>query len=164
MRPEHFERLFAEHAEPLLGYLTYRTGNRALAEDLLADTFERVLRARRPFDPRKASEKTWLYTIALNCLTDHVRRQAAESRALARVGQPDHVEPDRADSFHDREDLLAALMTLSEEEREAVALRYGGDLPVKEVARITGTNRTTAEARIYRGLKRLRAWLEPEGA
>src|SRR5436309_15945003 len=85
MRNTDFERLYSEHAEPLLGFLAYRTGDRALSEDLLADTFERVLRARRPFDRRKASEKTWLYAIALNCVRDHARRQAAESRALERA-------------------------------------------------------------------------------
>src|SRR3954470_6331520 len=61
-----FERLYAEHAGPLLAFLTYRTGDAVLAEDLLADTFERVLRARRRFDPRRGSQKAWLYTIALN--------------------------------------------------------------------------------------------------
>src|SRR6266480_5949263 len=85
MRQDQFERLYEEHARPLLAFLAYRTGNRVLAEDILADTFERVLRARRRFDPRKASEKTWLYSIALNCLRDSGRRQAAESRALERA-------------------------------------------------------------------------------
>src|SRR2546422_7922831 len=85
MREEDFEQLYADHAQPLFGFLAYRTGDRALAEDLLADTFERVFRARRLFDRRKASEKTWLYSIALNCLRDHGRRRAAEGRALERA-------------------------------------------------------------------------------
>ncbi len=71
--------------QALFGFLIYRTGDRVLAEDLLADTFERALRARRRFDPRKASEKTWLYAIALNCLRDHARRRGTEGRALERI-------------------------------------------------------------------------------
>src|SRR2546422_3555431 len=86
MREEDFEQLYADHAQPLFGFLVYRTGDRALAEDLLADTFERAFRARRLFDRGKASEKTWLYAIALNCLRDHGRRKAAEGRALVRAG------------------------------------------------------------------------------
>src|SRR4051812_26451003 len=58
MRREDFERLYDEHAQPLYGFLLYRTGDRALSEDLLGDTFERVLRSRRRFDPRKGSETT----------------------------------------------------------------------------------------------------------
>src|SRR5215210_5646050 len=85
MRQDEFERLYAEHAQSLLGFLVYRTGDRALAEDVMADAFEKVLRTRRRYDRRKASEKTWLYTIALNCLRDSARRHAAEERALSRA-------------------------------------------------------------------------------
>ena len=85
MRERDFERLFSEHAEPLFAFLAYRTGDTALAEDVLAETFERVLRARRGFDARKGGEKTWLYTIALNRLRDRLRTRAAESRAFERA-------------------------------------------------------------------------------
>src|ERR671914_1505787 len=85
MRDDEFERLYAAEAQGLFGFLAYRTGNRALAEDLLADAFERALRARGRFDRRRGSEKTWLYAIALNVLRDHARRAAARSRAVERL-------------------------------------------------------------------------------
>ena len=92
MQGKAFERVYADHAEALLRFLIFRTGDRVLAEDLLADTFERVLRTGRRFDPRKASEKTWLYTIALNLLRDHARREGVAERALERVGaRPDAI-------------------------------------------------------------------------
>src|SRR5687767_12285850 len=50
IREEEFERLYASHAQRLFGFLAYRTGDRALAEDLVADTFERVMRGGRRFD------------------------------------------------------------------------------------------------------------------
>ena len=49
MTHETFERLYRDHSKALLGFLVYKTGDRALAEDLLVDTFERVLTARRGF-------------------------------------------------------------------------------------------------------------------
>src|SRR5688500_1691545 len=96
MRDDEFERLYAAEAAGLFSFLAYRTGDRALAADLLADAFERALRARRRFDRRKASQKTWLYAIALNCLRDHARRTAAEGRALERVGAPGEGSADAA--------------------------------------------------------------------
>jgi len=161
MRGEQFERLYSQHAAPLLAFLTYRTGDRALAEDLLADTFERVLRARRPFDRRRASEKTWLYAIALNLLRDQARRAAAGARALDRVAAvqgPAAEEPAFA-AIEQQDALQRALAGLSEEEREAVALRYGADLTVPEIARLKGERLTTVEGRIYRALRKLRAEL-----
>jgi RNA polymerase sigma factor (sigma-70 family) len=157
MRGEAFERLYAEHAQPLLGFLAYRTGDRVVAEDLLADTFERVLRARRPFDRRRASEKTWLYSIALNCLTDYQRRRAAEGRALERAGAPEPVMgASGEDAVGARDAVMRALEALSEEEREAIALRYGAELTVPEIAKLTGQKRTTVEGRVYRALGKLR--------
>jgi DNA-directed RNA polymerase specialized sigma24 family protein len=55
LRDEDFERLYAEHAAPLLSFLTLRTSDRALAEDLLADTFECVLRRGSTFGSERAT-------------------------------------------------------------------------------------------------------------
>jgi RNA polymerase sigma factor (sigma-70 family) len=158
MREDDFERLYSEHAQPLFGFLVYRTGDRTLAEDLLADTFEKAFRARRLFDRRRASEKTWLYSIALNCLRDHGRRKAAEGRALERVHSPTGGDdPEGMAGMVERHgDLSLALEALSDEEREAIALRYGADLTVPEIAKLKGEKLTTIEGRVYRALRKLR--------
>jgi RNA polymerase sigma factor (sigma-70 family) len=157
MRDEAFERLYAEHAQALFGFLSYRTSDRALAEDLLADTFERALRARRRFDRRKASEKTWLYAIALNCLRDNARRRASEGRALERIASAPSVAPTAdVEEVADRDLVSRSLALLSEQEREAIALRFGAELTVPEIAKLTGEPLTTVEGRVYRALRKLR--------
>jgi RNA polymerase sigma factor (sigma-70 family) len=161
MRDEDFERLFEEHAGPLLGFLVYRVGDRALAEDVLATAFERALRARRRFDRRKASEKTWLYAIALNCLKDEARRRSAEARALEGAAVASAEPRAWTADIEDRELLGAALGELAPEEREAVALRFGADMTVPEIARLLGVSLTTAEGRVYRALRKLRERLDP---
>jgi RNA polymerase sigma-70 factor (ECF subfamily) len=155
-----FDRLFAEHAEPLLSFLVMRTGDRTLAEDLVADTFERALRRRSMFDRTRGTEKAWLYSIALNLLRDGARRKAVERRVLARVGvDEDHVE-DHVWEVHRRGSVLEALEVLTPEEREAVALRFGGDLTVPEMAVALGVPLTTMEGRLYRALRKLRTELD----
>jgi RNA polymerase sigma-70 factor (ECF subfamily) len=162
MRQQNFDRLYAEHAAPLLAFLDYRTGDRALAEDLLADTFERVLRARQRFDPRRGSEKAWLYTIALNLLRDHTRRVASGERALEQVaaGTHGHATAGHVEPIEQRDAVRRALRGLSPEEREVVALRYGADLSLVEIAKITGLKLSTVEGRIYRALRKLKERLE----
>jgi RNA polymerase sigma factor (sigma-70 family) len=163
MRDDEFEALYAAEAQGLFAFLVYRTGDRALAEDLMADAFERALRARGRFDRRRGSRKTWLYAIALNVLRDHVRRAAAEGRALERVGGAgaEGTEDRAIAGLGERDALFAALATLSEEEREAVALRFGADLSVPEVARALGEPLQRVEGRVYRALRKLRDRLEP---
>jgi RNA polymerase sigma-70 factor (ECF subfamily) len=162
MRDDQFDRLYSAHSQALFGFLAYRTGDRALAEDLLADTFERALRARRRFDRRKGSEKAWLYAIALNCLRDHGRRTVAQGRALERAGTAAQTgNPDPAlESVEQHDELSRALGALSDEERETIALRYGADLTVPEIAKVTKNRLTTAEGRLYRALKKLREELD----
>ncbi len=164
MRAQEFERLFSEHAKPLFAFLVYRCGDRGLAEDVLADTFERALLARRRFDRRKASEKTWLYSIAINRLRDEQRRRNAERRAVERAAMLLQVAGDDYARIAIRDELRSALALLPGEEREVIALRFGAGLGIPEIARITGKPRTTAEGRLYRGLGRLRDRLAPDRA
>ena len=155
MKDSDFERLYAAEAQGLFAFLAYRTGDRALAEDLLADAFERALRSRVKYDRRRGSEKTWLYAIALNLLRDHARRAAAEGRAYERVG----AGADALDVFggvEARDEIGRALNVLSGEEREAISLRFGAELTVPEIAVVLGEPLTTIEGRVYRALRKLR--------
>jgi RNA polymerase sigma factor (sigma-70 family) len=158
MMRDEFERLYEAEAAGLFSFLAYRTGDRALAEDMLADAFERALRARGRFDRRKASQKTWLYAIALNVLRDHVRRAAAETRALERAGNPSE-KMDPLASIEHRDELGRAMNALSAEEREAIAMRFGADLTVPEIAKVLGEPLTTVEGRVYRALRKLKSEL-----
>jgi RNA polymerase sigma-70 factor (ECF subfamily) len=157
MRRDAFERLYADHAEPLLGFLIYRTGDRALAEDLLADAFERAIRARSRFDRRRGREKTWLYTIAMNCLRDHRRREGAEERALERAAAGGAAaSDDPAEAVADRDAVGRAMQALTEEERDAIALRYGADMSLPEIAELAGLPLTTVRGRVYGAMEKMR--------
>ena len=156
------ERLYRRHAASLYGFLAYRTGDGALAEDLLADVFERVLRTRRPFDPRRGSETSWLYAIALNVLRDHGRRRSREARGAAGGLPAEDVDPGPENAVLLRSDLRRAMAVLSEDEREVVSLRFGADLTAPQIARVTDASLTTVEGRLYRALRKLRAELDGE--
>ena len=168
MRDAAFERLYHEYATPLFKFFLYRIGDRTVAEDLVSDTFERVLRARGRFDPRRGSEAAWIYSVALNRLRDYARRAEAEGRALekaAQGGQP--LEGGRSEAGESalraveaKQTVFGALEFLSDDEREAVALRYGADLTLAQTARAIGERRTTVEGRIYRALRKMRTHLD----
>ena len=157
MRDADFDRLYRREAQGLYGFLAYRTGDRSLAEDLLADTFERALRARRGYDRRRGTERNWLYAIALNLLRDHARRAATEGRAVERIGPGASLTAESgAEDVERRDELQRALATLADEEREAIALRFGAELTVPEMAGALGLPLTTVEGRVYRALRKLR--------
>jgi RNA polymerase sigma factor (sigma-70 family) len=159
MRGNEFESLYAEHAEPLLAFLAYRTGDRRLAEDITADTFERVLRKRRTLDPRKGSSKTWIYTIALNLLRDHLRREQAHQRSVERIG-PVNAVSSPLELVGTRDAVQRALQTLRDDERETIALRFGADLTFPEIAQILRCPVSTVEGRTHRALHKLKEVLD----
>jgi RNA polymerase sigma-70 factor (ECF subfamily) len=159
------ERLFAEHSQAVYGFLVYRVGDATVAEDLLGDTFERVVRSRRRFDARKGSEQAWIYTIALNCLRDHLRRRKAEGEALERLSADGaRSQDDVADRLHEHDALFRHLDQLHPREREVIALRYGADLRLEDIATVTGKRLSTVRGRLYSALERLRAALDEEEA
>ena len=151
---EALDRLYTEYAAGLLGFLTYQTGDRSLAEDIVADTFERVLRSRSRWRGH-ASAKTWLYAIAMNRVRELARRRGAESRALEHVSG-DSTPVDDVAAVGDRDLLQRGLDTLSAEDRTIIALRYGADLSLREIAEALGERQSAVEARLYRALRRLR--------
>ena len=159
MTDPEFERLVRRHAGDLYAFLLYRTGDHHLAEELVGDTLERAYRARDRFDRRRASEKTWLITIALNRWRDLLRREDSERAALERAaeGRDDSTDMQK---FDERRALLDGLAALAPEEREVVALSYGADLTAKQIAQLLETPVTTVQGRLYRGLRRLRDVLE----
>jgi RNA polymerase sigma-70 factor (ECF subfamily) len=161
MKAADFDRLYDEIAPDLFSFLAYRTGDSHLAEDLVAETFERVFRARKKFDPRKASEKTWIYSIALNRLRDHTRRTATEGRTLIKVGSNQDAAPAELDAVYERDLVFRAMVDLSDEERHAISLRFGGDLTVPEIAKLMQEPLTTVEGRVYRALRKMRDALAP---
>ena len=56
-------------------YVAYRIGSGADAEDVTSETFERALRYRGSFDPRRGDPAAWLIGIARRCITDAARRR-----------------------------------------------------------------------------------------
>ncbi len=112
----------------------------------------------------------WLYTIARNQLATYLRKGYAEQRAIQRLGIEREPASDallreveeRAGLSALRTELRDALGELSEETRQAVALRVVEEQPYREVARRLQISEVAARARVSRGLQTLAATLDPE--
>jgi len=133
-------------------YLLFLTGNRAVAEDLTGETFEKAFRSWRRFDPRRGTPRAWLCRIARSTALDHFRAEERRRRREERYarGAPTVDEPGLGSG-----PLEAALVQLSPAEREVVALRVLLDLDGPTAARVLGISATACSTRLSRALKRL---------
>jgi RNA polymerase sigma-70 factor, ECF subfamily len=153
--------LVERHQRPLTGYLDRLVGpDWALAQDLVQETFLRVLRQHtcrgsRPFKP-------WLYAIATNLARDHFK-SAAVQRATR---LDDQFEARLADWVAGPEDqalaaergaaITEALGSLSAEYRATLALRFYNGLSLHEIADALDVPLGTVKSRLSVGLRRLR--------
>jgi RNA polymerase sigma-70 factor (ECF subfamily) len=142
-----------EHLDDVYAYLVYLTRDRSLAEDLVADTFEKALRSWRRFDARRGSARTWLCQIARTTALDWFRAEERRRRREERAAAPEHVDASFAEGLSP--DLEAALAELSAAEREVIALRILLELDGDEAARVLGISPTAVSTRLSRALKKL---------
>ena len=154
---------YEQHGEAVYNYVRFQVAEPDAAEDIVADTFLRAVRAADRFDPAGGGARGWLLAIARNLVRDH-RRRARLRRYVALGTLGDLVED--APSPEERQlrkeavgRLLDALATLGEGDREIVSLRYGSGLDGREVAELLGISETSVRTRLWRALKRLKAAL-----
>ena len=153
--PISFADAAERHLDDVYGYLVYLTGDRGLAEDLAAETFEKALRSWRRFDPARGSAKTWLCQLARTTALDHWR---SERRRRGREDAYVREEPSAAEGPLVpglSPDLERALLSLSAAEREVVALRVLLELDGPTAARLLGISATACSTRLSRALTRL---------
>jgi RNA polymerase sigma-70 factor, ECF subfamily len=138
-------------------YLLTMTKDAALAEDLTSETFERALRRWHRFDPRRATEKTWLLMLARSAALDHFRAEARRQRREERfVGDQDREqEAELPVDLGLSPALEEALAELSAAEREVIALRVVLELDGDAAARVLGISRTSCSTRLSRALRKL---------
>jgi RNA polymerase sigma-70 factor (ECF subfamily) len=137
--------LYDEALPQVYGYLLSRCGQRALAEDLTAETFLAAVDTVRGDQPVSIA---WLIGVARHKLADHWRRQAREERSLALV--PDERADDPWDGVLDAVTAREVLDRLGPHHRLALTLRYLDGLPVPEVARLLDRTLHATEALLVR--------------
>ena len=141
----------------IYAYVAYRVGEGAEAEDLTSETFERALRYRGSYDPRRGEPVAWLIGIARRCI-EGARLRPEPVATAKETADPLDVEG----STIERLTLAQAVERLDERDRELIALRYGSDLSARQIAEVLDLRTNAVEVALHRALARLRKLLEAE--
>ncbi|MDO8735974.1 MAG: sigma-70 family RNA polymerase sigma factor [Thermoleophilia bacterium] len=161
---EEFDEVYRSYLKPVYAFVAYRVVSRADAEDVTSATFEKAWRAFSRFDSTKGAVSTWLFTIARNCLNDHLRRQVRRPPSVELnegLKSDAHDQPeDRLQALELRRELLVAIESLNDSEREILALKFGGSLNNREIGRLLSISESNAGTILYRSLIKLKNQLE----
>jgi RNA polymerase sigma-70 factor (ECF subfamily) len=153
-----WDAVYAEQLPRVYNFFRYRCGNAADAEDLTSITFEKAWRGRDRYRRDKGAFSTWLFTIARNAAVDHYRVRAPvvplDEAALvaAMAATPEDQTADRSDVAR----LAVLLKTLSDRDRDLIALKYGAEMSNREIASATGLSESNVGTILHRAVQALR--------
>jgi RNA polymerase sigma-70 factor, ECF subfamily len=168
-----FTSLVRRHQAPLYNFALRQLGAQAVAEEVVQDTFVRVVQNATEFK-HEARFTTWVYTILRNLCIDQLRRRALrrhpsldERSSRGRGGEEEgptlleqtadtraSVERE-ATSIELKERIARAVEALPDEQKEVFLLRELSNLPFKEIAEVTGVPENTVKSRMRYALERL---------
>ena len=137
----------------LVGALRLYLGDLDLATELAQEALVRVIE-RWPQVSTMDQPEAWTYKVAFNLARSRLRRRLAERRAHDRSGPPadEAAGPDLADALAVR----TAIAGLPPRQRQAIVLRYFGDLPLAAVADAMGCKPGTVKAHLHQAVAALR--------
>ena len=168
--PHAFARLYDRYDRPCFLFIrrTLGAGHGDAAEDLHQETWISISKGARAFDPRMASFRTWLFTIARRKVWDHFRRQRvtilASVPADAAMTIPDEgpTPLDQVESRELAQRLLTAVEALPLAQRDVFVLFAHADLSLEEISKITCAGLETTRSRLRYARATLRLTLAAE--
>lgn len=159
--PQALAVLFDRHHRRLLAFFVKLGHGRSGGEDLVQETFLRMLRYANSFRP-DAKFLPWMYQVARNAAADGYQRrpreEAHDHEALEGFGLAAADSPDAAHGAQELEvRLQRALLMLPREKRELVLLSRVRQLGTDDLARLFGCSTNAVKVRLHRSLEELRA-------
>ncbi len=164
---EAFRELVERYSPPLYNFLA-RIAGRTNATDLSQETFLKAWKNLRGFDVKRASFKTWLFTIARNTATDFLRKKKIPTLPEREDGEDPFSEipdeellPDRAmEKLQDTEFLNGILEKLPPDYRMVLVLHYEEEMTFDEIGKVMGKPLNTVKSAHRRAILTLRRMLE----
>lgn len=153
-----FADLYREHLAAVFNYCLFRIGERAVAEDLTAETFERAWRARRRYRPERAAFNTWLFTISRRVVSNWMRGRSRRRMVQLdeRLADTAPLPESRLEEAERKAQLRDLIRTLNDREQELIALKFGAGMSNRQIAQLMGKSETAIGSALYRVMAKLR--------
>jgi RNA polymerase sigma factor (sigma-70 family) len=160
---QEFEQVYLRNVDVLMGYFARRCRDPQTVADLTSETFVRAMDGFARFDPRRGSDRAWLFGIAAHVFARHCEQSAGDRDAVARLGgrrvlNEDEIEElaERIDAEREGAALMQRYAALAPVERAAIELVDLEGLTPKEAALALGVSGVAFRKRLSRARSRLR--------
>ena len=156
-----FGRIFDHYHGPVYRYVVSRVQRPSDAEDLTQLVFVKALEALPRYESRGIPFGGWLFRLARNAVIDHVRthRDHADLEVVALQAGRDAGPEEIVAVRQALDEVAAALEALTDEQREAIALRFFAGLSAREAAEVMGKQEGTVRGLQFRAIAAMRRTL-----
>jgi RNA polymerase sigma-70 factor, ECF subfamily len=162
MDNDAFAGFYERSARPLWAYLARVSGDAALADDLMQESYVRFLCAARTWDG-EVSGRRYLFRIATNLLKDHWRR--AKSPSIEEIPEEHFAVSQNAGQFESQAMLGPALAAMRPRDRQLLWLAYAEGYSHREIAEVTGLAAASIRLLLFRARRKIARLLrEPASA
>jgi RNA polymerase sigma-70 factor (ECF subfamily) len=162
--PAAFAEIYDLHQPAVYHYTLCRVGDAVVAEDLTSEVFARLVEKIDHFTYQGRPLLAWLYTIARNLITDHQRRAVQKTMLPPYerlMTEADDLEQ-KVERGLARQRLVAALPSLTQDQRQVIHLKFIKGLDNAETARTLGKSVGAIKSLQHRALAALRRTLEKD--
>jgi len=156
--PWAFGLIFDHYHDRVYRFIASRVQRPSDAEDLTQHVFVKALEALPRYEPRGIPFGGWLFRLARNAVIDHVRtrHEHAELETVVGWAHGDSGPDEIAVVRQELDAVGAALAWLTDDQREAIALRFFGGLSAREAAEAMGKQEGTVRGLQFRAIAALR--------
>jgi len=155
---EAFAQLYEANFNKIYRYVALRIGNETEAEDVTQQVFINALKSISSFRWKGVPFSAWLFRIAHNKVVDYLRKKTRQATAPldeSLVSHDDNLQL-AAERKLDIEQLVSATRHLTQAQREVISLRFAGELPIAQVAKVMGKSQGAIKALQHSAIVALR--------
>ncbi len=163
--PDAFIELYRRYYDAVFRYCVHRLFERAAAEDATSQVFLKAVEHFGRFKGDASRFRGWLYRIAGNVVSDHLRKAARRQRLMERAFDEHNIRIVGGEAAEDPPDdkyaeLRDAILSLRPRYQTVITLRFFENMKLTEIAELLGRSDAAIRSRLARALRELRKRLE----
>lgn len=153
-----FEEIYESYFSSVYKFVKMKTRNNMNSEDITVNIFENIYKNLESYSCEKGSLDVWIFAIARNEIISFYRKNKIQTVSMDNIAEASDISmaPEVViDSKVNNKELVEAIDTLNENERQVITYKYGAGLKNTEIAKLMEISSSNVGVVLFRSIKKL---------